>query len=1376
MLSIPSLLHPLRLALTAIMACCVLGSHRADAALLLDENFTGEVGLPAGWTVFDEPTLGETTIGVGHEGNNVNGGTAIRYKANANGPNSIPGGFLKPPLALLASQPFTIAFDFKMVSNSASDDAVFVLGDLSDPYGTNASAQNKYHLFVFNETAISNDFFLVTEGTRAPVQEDFAGASPLTPDIWYRTVLTWTPTSGFTGNFKMDLFTASTGALRGTFTKSITLPQSTLLGFGAYNDIALFDNIVVNGTDANALAAVADAITVGVGGALGFDPTTNDTGSIAAGSVTVVTPPLSGTAVYDALQGQVVYRHTGSAAGIDSFTYRIANTSGSTADGTVNVTISDAMRLANTTLKLPLDPPPGGALQMLDALPGLTFDGAVAMATVPGTPKALIIASINGKVWMIPDTTVAAPVKKELFSVASLSNFTRGRSIYGIVCHPQFATNGLIIVNYQGNASRLPPIAQIPNLDVNTTVTCDLRVSGFSITPARLTTLLTSTNSATIAATQAQVLATELPYLNVAEQHLFHTINDCQFGQDGYLYVSFGDEGDQGEPYRNAQRITKDQFSSIIRIDVNRAAGNLEPNAHYSIPINPGTGFANFKIPADNPYVGPAPVYNGVAVPEGDLPKVRTEIWATGMRNPFKMHIDPPTGDVWVGDVGRDAWEEVDVIRKGDNGGWSYWEGNHTTGIPHAVAPPSYKAPEFEYAHTNGNNCIIGGVFYRGSAYTGLSGKYICGDYGSGRLWKVTRNTPGTALVQDLGVGTLGAIVDFEIDAFTGEILILQHEGGKKVWRLREGTPPASTFPVLLSQTGAFADLQTLTPNPGVVPYEPNLTFWSDHAKKSRYFVIKNTQEQVGYARDNAWTFPIGMTFIKHFDFDLNRDFPGTNRKRLETRFLVRNATGTYGVSYRWNEQGTDATLVGIEGVDFDLPVRTGGVLNGGAVTGGTITNQPWHIPTRGECLTCHNTTAGHALSFHTQQLNHHGELGGVAGNYLSLLSQAGYLAAFTDTPAALPRFYKPSETSVNLEERVRSYLAVNCAYCHQPGTGAAESWDARGHLSVDDMKILHALPTSESTPDFTARLIMPGDTAKSVIFNRIHARGTTYNGYTQMPPLATAVRDDEGIALIEAWITSHANTAPAFAANTPSAVAISENSAVGESIATLSVNDLDVRGAVTDNSRLRFTLASGDASLFFVDPVTGQISVNGVLDYERATSYSLQIAVTDDFANNPRTSMHTISVSLQDVGNGDATGDANENGLPDGWELALSLGATHAGGDSDADGVVDFFEFLAGADPLVPESARDAFTLRVAEVSTAPDLGIRVEWRARNGVLFGGDYALQTRTLSGAWETLAPGQYSVLSVVADGPGFSRWSAFIPATDAGMLVRLATQP
>jgi glucose/arabinose dehydrogenase len=180
----------------------------------------------------------------------------------------------------------------------------------------------------------------------------------------------------------------------------------------------------------------------------------------------------------------------------------------------------------------------------------------------------------------------------------------------------------------------------------------------------------------------------------------------------------------------------------VVRIDVDKKAGNLEPNPHYAIPTD-GSGNAYFSVPSDNPYVGWPMSYNGAAIPEVDRYKVRTEIYATGFRNPFKFDIDQTTGDLWIGDVGMDLWEEVSRIQKGDDAGWSFWEGNHErTNIAHRKTVANPKFPEVEYPHGSDGNSVTGGLLYRGTAYpaTGLQGKYIFGDFGSGKIWTLVRH------------------------------------------------------------------------------------------------------------------------------------------------------------------------------------------------------------------------------------------------------------------------------------------------------------------------------------------------------------------------------------------------------------------------------------------------------------------------------------------------------------------------------------------------------------------------------------------------------------------------------------------------------------
>lgn len=1379
-------------------------SLSVHAAPIVNEGFEASASLPAGWSEVDPESRGIPTIVTGHSGSGNSGGRGLQYDAASASANSIFGGVVKAPANAAGAQAFTLAFDFQIANDgTAADDAVLVFGDLSDVYGANSSAQNAYYMMIINESSASSEVFKVTEGNRgAPIVNDFNGSTGFLSGVWYHADCTWTPTSGTTGTMAVVINRASTGATFATFNiPAINIGADVQFGFGSYNNIGLFDNVVINGTAvSNNVATQNDAHTLGVSGSIGFDPTLNDStilGTIDKSTLTIVTPPTQGTASIDPLTKQIIYQHTGSGTGTDTLRYQVSNSVGGSGQADVTFTISNAQRLPNTTVTLsPTVPPPAGTLQLVDAFPGLTIDGMVSLASVPGSPEKLIVGTAHGastgsnsKVWMIPDTSAATAVKKELFGVDSLcpTPFVRDRAIYSVVCHPNFATNGQIIVCYQGKPDGFPvPVNQIPNLSKNgvadTTITCTLRVSRFTITPAQLNTLLTSSDTTLLAQTRAAVLASELRYINLAEQHLFHSINDSHFGPDGYLYVSFGDEGDQSEPYRNAQHITKDQYSSIIRIDVDRKPENLEPNPHYAIIVNGGTGQANFKIPADNPFVGNSVTYNGTTYTpaHADFPKIRTEMWATGLRNPFKFHLDNNAGvtEAWVGDVGMDLWEEVSRLQKGDNAGWSYWEGTHATTIAHRIQPTQHKAPEWDYAHSGGNNCVIGGVLYRGSAYSApLNGKYLFGDIGSSRLWVLDPAVSGPTKVTDLGVGTLSGLVDFHVDALTGQVFIAQYQSGKKIMRLKEVPNTTSSFPQLLSQTGAFADLTTLTPNPGVVPYEPNLKFWSDHADKARWFVIKNTTDQIGYSRDGAWSFPEGMVFIKHFDMDLNRSFPGTSKKRLETRFLVRNAAGTYGVSYRWNEAQTDASLVGVGGDDFDLPIREGGTNNGGVVSGGSVANQKWHIPSRGECLTCHNPNAGHALSMSTQQLNRTSQLGTSSGNLLNLLSLSGYLANFNDDPASLQKYYKPSDTSVNLEERVRSYLAVNCSYCHQENSGVVESWDASGHLTIEQKRLLYNYPLSETFHDEDDRLITPGNTANSLLWNRIQARNAigdgTFNGYSQMPPIATNVVDQEGVQLLTAWILDHANAKPAFNAGDAPSIAVAKGTALGTSIASAAATDLDTHTSQIDQPALSYAITGGNANgLFSINPNTGEITVNGMLDFGANAQQSLQITATDNFAPNPKTSTQQLTVNLT----GSDALDANGNGIPDNWENSFGLGNPPADGDTDSDGVTHFFEFIGGGNPTLADPAASVVLQAKAHV-TVPTAGVQLEWRVRNGIALGQHYYLsRNSTLSGTWTSLATNAYQVISATPDGTGFSRIRVFIPAGQQSEFFRLSSEP
>jgi glucose/arabinose dehydrogenase len=594
--------------------------------------------------------------------------------------------------------------------------------------------------------------------------------------------------------------------------------------------------------------------------------------------------------------------------------------------------------------------------------------------------------------------------------------------------------------------------------------------------------------------------ASELVLLDQEDDVQFHNGGDLHFGPDGYLYVSIGDEGNP-EAEINAQNITRDFFSAILRIDVDKKPGNLEPNAHPAIRLY--GGLAAYSVPQDNPFVG-ATTFNGIQL--SDPTTVRTEFFVVGLRNPWRFHLDGE-GNLYVADVGAGSREEVNFLPSGVSGanfGWGWFEANQSRSA-WGTPPPGFQhtPPIYEYQRINTGgfddnfegNSVTGGVVYTGTAIPALTGNYIFGDYVSGNIWALDRSGPQVEVTRVIGSSNVAA---FGLDPLNGDVLVARHAASSEILRLSTETADDS-FPGTLSSTGIFADLADLSPNPGILPYEPNLSFWSDHAIKKRWFVIPNLTDKITFAEEGAWTYPTGMTWIKHFDIELVRGDPST-KKRLETRVLVKNGADTFGVSYRWNEQETEAYLVADGGETFDIQVEEGGV----------PTHQEWIIPSRAACMVCHQGD-GHALSFNTRQLSGYraSGLSGLAGDQIALLRDAGYLQGAPADVSSLPRHVRPNETYASLETRVRSYLEVNCAYCHSAeSSGAPASFDLRASLQLNAMGIILG-------EQYNGGVVIPGDSANSRLHQQIFGPGQ------RMPPLGSNVLDQAAIDLVAEWIDS---------------------------------------------------------------------------------------------------------------------------------------------------------------------------------------------------------------------------------------------------------------
>jgi uncharacterized repeat protein (TIGR03806 family) len=314
-------------------------------------------------------------------------------------------------------------------------------------------------------------------------------------------------------------------------------------------------------------------------------------------------------------------------------------------------------------------------------------------------------------------------------------------------------------------------------------------------------------------------------------------------------------------------------------------------------------------------------------------------------------------------------------------------------------------------------------------------------------------------------------------------------------------------LPPTLADTGAFSDLIHLTPNAGVVPYELNVPFWSDGAQKTRWFCLPDTNLVIGFDREASWSFPPGMIWIKHFGLRLTNEVPDSVR-RIETRFLVRNANGVYGVTYRWDHSQTNATLVATEGLDEDIDVQNHGETH----------TQVWHYPSRSECLRCHSGVAGWALGFNTPQLNREFNYSGLTNNQIAALNQAGYFSSNVAGIHTLRALASATNTSWSLEYRVRSYLAANCVQCHQPGTDCLALWDARITTPTAAAGIINGRLVFLLNGDPNGRVITPGSLDHSMLLTRIsYLSSATFH----MPPLATTVLNTEAVNLLSEWITN---------------------------------------------------------------------------------------------------------------------------------------------------------------------------------------------------------------------------------------------------------------
>lgn len=604
----------------------------------------------------------------------------------------------------------------------------------------------------------------------------------------------------------------------------------------------------------------------------------------------------------------------------------------------------------------------------------------------------------------------AATVALDLRPVIGETGTGEG-GLLGIAFDPDFASSGAVYLHFTA------PLAQ-PSPDV-----------AFQSVVARFTS---ADGGATFdPASEKRVLVVDQPFSN-------HNGGKIAFGPDGLLYVALGDGGSGGDPLGNGQN-RDTLLGKILRIDPR--------------------GGDPYAVPPSNPF----------AAGGG-----RPEIYAWGLRNPWKCSFDTATGDLFCGDVGQSKYEEIDKIVLGGNYGWNVREGRHCYRAT-SCATEGFVEPIAEYGRDEGVS-ITAGYVYRGTKIPELVGKLVFGDFGTGRIWSVDAGGVVERLAQtELKISTFAQGAD-------GEIYVADYVTGKVKQLVPAAAPGQAEGPgARLSETGCVAMASPGVAAPGLVPFTVNSPLWSDGADKERFlFVPEGRQVTVG--PDGDLDLPPGSVAVKTF---------ALGGKRIETRLFVRYDDGRWaGFSYEWNDEQTEALL---------LPAGKTKALPGGGV---------WTFPSRAECFACHTAAAGFTLGLEARQLNRD------EGGTNQLARFAPWLAQPID-PAAFPPLAGAETEGASDEARARGYLHANCSACHREGAGAgAATMDLRIDRAFAQTRTCDVAPQAGELGVAGARLLAPGDPARSVLALRMRALDAN-----RMPQLATRVVDEAGVAAVEAWI-----------------------------------------------------------------------------------------------------------------------------------------------------------------------------------------------------------------------------------------------------------------
>ena len=552
-----------------------------------------------------------------------------------------------------------------------------------------------------------------------------------------------------------------------------------------------------------------------------------------------------------------------------------------------------------------------------------------------------------------------------------------------------------------------------------------------------------------------------------------HDGGGIDFGLDGMLYISTGDGTSDSDNWLSGQTLD-DLLGGVLRIDI-RQTSTEKP----------------YKIPTNNPFI--------------DIPNARGELYAYGLRNPWRLTVDKLTGHVWVGNNGQDLWESVHMVKAGDNYGWSVYEGSHPFYQNRIMGPHPLTKPTSEHPHSEARS-ITGGIVYYGRKWSSLRGYYIYGDYGTGKIWGIKHDGNKRLALRELADTTL-AITGFAT-THSGELLIADHSGGfyklETQPRIRRGAP----FPRRLSETGLFADTKNHKMKSGIIEYSVIASGWNDTATAKRWMAVPE-KKTIGFSQNGAWSFPNKTALIQTLTVQRENALGQATPFRIETRVLLRQQNEWTGYSYRWNEKQTDAELVSKEGDTVTLRITD-------TKASGGFRRHDWIFPSRADCMTCHSRARGFLLGLTGQNTDRMHNFSGKEDNQLLTFSHIGlFNKPYTRPKNSDQKLVNPYNQNEKISKRVRSYLHINCSSCHVHAGGGNSKIKLGIETPNDQMSLIGARPQHNTFGISNAMLVSPGLPDQSVLIRRLSQRGRG-----QMPPLVSGAVDEIAVSLFRKWIS----------------------------------------------------------------------------------------------------------------------------------------------------------------------------------------------------------------------------------------------------------------